>query len=111
MTTTDFFGGLKPIRFEGAKSDNPFAYRHYDADAVVLGPQSRAWCGCTPAVDQRPKSCASFAAARLSSTAVPVTTICATPAARARATTSARSGWKLECVRLAPMSTSCIGRV
>jgi xylose isomerase len=37
MTTTDFFGGLKPIRFEGPTSDNPYAYRHYDADAVVLG--------------------------------------------------------------------------
>ncbi len=37
MTTTDFFGDLKPIKYEGPKSKNPFAYRHYDPDAVVLG--------------------------------------------------------------------------
>ena len=28
-----FFGDIKPARFEGEKSENPFAYRHYDAVA------------------------------------------------------------------------------
>jgi xylose isomerase len=37
MTTTDFFGSLKPVRFEGPESSNPFSYRHYDPDTVVLG--------------------------------------------------------------------------
>ena len=37
MTTTDFFGDLPRIKYEGPKSDNPLAYHHYDADAVVLG--------------------------------------------------------------------------
>ena len=30
-----FFGDIGPVRFEGAKSDNPYAYRHYDP--------ARAW--------------------------------------------------------------------
>ena len=32
-----FFPNVETIRFEGAESTNPFAFRHYDADAVVLG--------------------------------------------------------------------------
>ena len=34
---TDFFGELAPIRFEGAESANPLAYRHYDAKRKVAG--------------------------------------------------------------------------
>ena len=34
---TDFFKGLQPVRFEGAASANPLAYRHYNKDELVLG--------------------------------------------------------------------------
>jgi xylose isomerase len=34
---TGFFGDIAPIRFEGAASANPLAYRHYQADKVVFG--------------------------------------------------------------------------
>jgi xylose isomerase len=34
---TDFFKGLSPVKFEGAGSGNPLAYRHYDKDALVMG--------------------------------------------------------------------------
>ena len=32
-----FFGDIDPVRFEGLKSDNPYAYRHYDPSRVVAG--------------------------------------------------------------------------
>ena len=35
--TTGFFGDIAPVRFEGADSANPLAYRHYQADRVVFG--------------------------------------------------------------------------
>jgi xylose isomerase len=33
----DYFDAIAPIRYEGPESDNEFAFRHYDRDAVVLG--------------------------------------------------------------------------
>jgi xylose isomerase len=33
----EFFKGIGPIRYEGAGSDNPLAYRWYDANKVVAG--------------------------------------------------------------------------
>ena len=35
--STRFFGGIGPVRFEGAESDNPFAFRHYDPARMVMG--------------------------------------------------------------------------
>jgi xylose isomerase len=35
--STGFFGDIAPIRFEGPGSENPLAYRHYEADKVVFG--------------------------------------------------------------------------
>jgi len=35
--STGYFGDLKPITYEGPDSDNPFAFRHYNPDEVVLG--------------------------------------------------------------------------
>jgi xylose isomerase len=35
--STGFFGDIKPIRYEGPESTNPLAFRHYDADEVVMG--------------------------------------------------------------------------
>ncbi|MBC1435144.1 xylose isomerase [Listeria rocourtiae] len=32
-----YFPNVNKIEFEGAKSDNPFAFRHYNADEIVLG--------------------------------------------------------------------------
>jgi xylose isomerase len=38
MIMTEFFDTIpEPIRYEGADSDNPLAFRWYDADRVVLG--------------------------------------------------------------------------
>ncbi len=34
---TDFFKSIAPIQFEGTDSTNEFAFRHYDADEVILG--------------------------------------------------------------------------
>jgi len=34
---TDFFQGIPQVRYEGPDSDNDFAFRHYDADEVVMG--------------------------------------------------------------------------
>ena len=34
---SEFFEGVSPIRYEGPESDNPFAFRWYDADRVVAG--------------------------------------------------------------------------
>jgi xylose isomerase len=36
-----FFGDIGPVRFEGLKSDNPYAYRHYDPSRVVMGTARR----------------------------------------------------------------------
>src|SRR5258708_513894 len=35
--SSGFFAGLEPVRFEGAQSVNPLAYRYYDKDRLVLG--------------------------------------------------------------------------
>lgn len=35
--TTGFFEGIAPVRFEGSESANPLAFRHYDAEEVVMG--------------------------------------------------------------------------
>ena len=35
--TDRFFGDIAPIRYEGPDSDNWLAFRHYDADEIVLG--------------------------------------------------------------------------
>jgi xylose isomerase len=34
---SEFFEGVAPIHYEGPRSDNPFAFRWYDADRVVAG--------------------------------------------------------------------------
>ena len=35
--TKRFFGDIAPVRYEGPKSDNPFAFRHYDPARAVMG--------------------------------------------------------------------------
>ncbi|MBB6468305.1 xylose isomerase [Aminobacter lissarensis] len=35
--STGYFGDIKPVRYEGPDSTDPLAYRHYNADEVVLG--------------------------------------------------------------------------
>ncbi|MBF8999063.1 MULTISPECIES: xylose isomerase [Vibrio] len=34
---TEFFSNVKPIQFEGKNTDNPLAFRYYDADKMILG--------------------------------------------------------------------------
>ncbi|WP_030140561.1 xylose isomerase [Pseudomonas fluorescens] len=36
-----YFPDVQPIRFEGTGSDSPLAFRHYDADKIVLGKPMR----------------------------------------------------------------------
>ncbi len=46
---TTIFSGVSPIRFEGPGSDNPLAYRFYDADRIVAGRPMRdhmRWAVC-----------------------------------------------------------------
>lgn len=37
----EFFTGVDRVRYEGPETDNPFAFRYYDADRVVLGKPMR----------------------------------------------------------------------
>jgi xylose isomerase len=39
--TTEFFKGIGPIPFEGNESDNPLAYKYYDAQRIVAGKPMR----------------------------------------------------------------------
>ena len=34
---TDFFKGIKPVKFKGPRSKDPLAYRHYNKDELVMG--------------------------------------------------------------------------
>jgi xylose isomerase len=34
---TEIFKNISPIQFEGTSSTNPLAYRHYDAERIILG--------------------------------------------------------------------------
>ena len=36
-----FFGDIAAIKYEGPESDNPLAYRYYNADEVILGKKMR----------------------------------------------------------------------
>jgi xylose isomerase len=35
--STGFFGDVTRIKYEGPESSNPLAFRHYDADEMVMG--------------------------------------------------------------------------
>ena len=37
LSKTEFFTGIQPIQFEGRESDNPLAFKWYDAQRVVAG--------------------------------------------------------------------------
>ncbi|MBC8032530.1 MAG: xylose isomerase [Chitinophagaceae bacterium] len=39
----EFFKGIPQIKYEGASSDNPFAYRWYDETKVVAGKTMKEW--------------------------------------------------------------------
>lgn len=34
---TDFFKGIKPVRYKGPRSRDPLTYRHYNKDELILG--------------------------------------------------------------------------
>ena len=38
------FPGIEKIKFEGEHSNNPLAFKHYDAKAVVHGRTMEDWC-------------------------------------------------------------------
>ncbi len=59
--STGFFGDVKKIKYEGPDSTNPLAFRHYNADEIVMGKRmedqlrfaiawwhSFAWTGTDP---------------------------------------------------------------
>jgi len=39
--TTGFFNGISPVKYEGADSQNPLAYHHYNPDEIVMGKPMR----------------------------------------------------------------------
>ncbi len=39
----EFFPEIGKIKFEGVKSTNPFAYRYYDAEKIILGKPMKDW--------------------------------------------------------------------
>ncbi|MEM6718067.1 MAG: xylose isomerase [Bacteroidota bacterium] len=41
MSNTEYFKGISKIQYEGYLSDNPLAYKYYDADKVVAGKTMR----------------------------------------------------------------------
>lgn len=43
MEKKEYFPHIGKIKFEGTESYNPFAYRYYDADRVVLGKPMKEW--------------------------------------------------------------------
>ncbi len=39
----EYFANIPAIKFEGAESKNPFAFRYYDANRVVMGKKMNEW--------------------------------------------------------------------
>lgn len=39
----EFFKGISKIQYEGAKTDNPLAYRWYDENKSVAGKTMKEW--------------------------------------------------------------------
>ncbi len=39
----EYFANIGKIKFEGAESKNPFAFRYYDAEKVVMGKKMKDW--------------------------------------------------------------------
>ncbi len=39
----EYFANIQNIKFEGAESKNPFAFRYYDANRVVMGKKMSEW--------------------------------------------------------------------
>lgn len=37
----EFFPSIPKVRYEGKNTRNPFAFRHYDPDEVILGKKMR----------------------------------------------------------------------
>ncbi|KQT16723.1 xylose isomerase [Chryseobacterium sp. Leaf404] len=42
-STTEFFSGIDQIKFEGKESRNPLAFRHYDAEKMIMGKPMKDW--------------------------------------------------------------------
>lgn len=42
-STKEFFPGIDQIKFEGKESRNPMAFRHYDAERIVMGKPMKEW--------------------------------------------------------------------
>lgn len=43
MANKEYFPSIGKIKFEGAESFNPLAYRYYDAERIVLGKPMKEW--------------------------------------------------------------------
>ena len=41
-----YFDQLDRVRYEGSKSSNPLAFRHYNPDELVLGKRMEEHCVC-----------------------------------------------------------------
>lgn len=42
-STKEFFSGIDPIKYEGKESRNPLAFRHYDAEKIIMGKPMKEW--------------------------------------------------------------------
>ena len=36
MANTEYFKGINKIPFEGSESDNPFAFKYYNPDQIIV---------------------------------------------------------------------------
>lgn len=44
LSKSEFFPTVQKIKYEGASSTNPLAFRYYDENRVVLGKTMKEWC-------------------------------------------------------------------
>ena len=43
-TSSTFFANIPTITYEGPDSDNPLAFKYYNADEVIMGKKMKDWC-------------------------------------------------------------------
>ena len=41
--SSDFYPGIPTIPYEGPDSKNPLAFKHYQADEVIMGKTMKEW--------------------------------------------------------------------
>lgn len=44
LSSSAFFPGIGQIPYEGPDSQNPLAFKYYNADEVIMGKKMKDWC-------------------------------------------------------------------